>query len=230
MREKSDASKLREKRGIITADQYTAWKMACETRSWGKASMIHDPVVGRTVHTLSNAETKTFWYLRFIPEVEEIYEQFPLRREEVTAIGHSLGMPAYASILSTDFLVRMKENKYLAINVKDDRGVYDPQKNRNYKRDIKRLKVEKIYWGMNYGIPLKAVFGNEINSIYVNNIKNILHFYDRRAVTNRVSIIKFLLAHHVIEVPMENEYIRFGDIIRDYDVEGLYEAYCEENR
>lgn len=227
MREKSDASKIREKRGIISEDRFAAWKQACESRSWGKASMIYDPIVGRTVHTMSNAETKVFWTLRFLPEVVELYEQFPLQKEEVTVICHRLGVRDYSKILSTDFLVRLKGNAYVAVSVKDNRDVYDPQKNKQYKKDIQRLYVDKIYWGENYNIPVKALFGDEMNDIYVNNVKNIMHFYDRRFITNKASKLKFLLAHRVISIPLDSEYLRFGDIAEVYDVEELYEAYLK---
>lgn len=225
MREKRDKSKIKEGRGVITPERYAAWKKANESKSWGKASIIYDPVVGRTVHTLSNAETKVFWRLRFLLEVEEIYEQFPLDKAEVTAICHSLGMRAYSRVLSTDFVVRFKGNIYVAVSVKHSRSIYSPEKNPHYLRDIKRLQVDKIYWEENYNIPLKALFGDEMNDVYVNNIKNVMHFYDQRFVTNKVSKLKFLISHHLISVPMDTDYIRFGALAETMDVEGLYEAY-----
>ena len=229
MREKSDKSKLKEKRGTITSDMYAAWKKACESKSWGKASMIYDPVVGRTVHTMSQAETKVFWCLRFLPDVIEIYEQVPLDKNEVTAICRFLGIRAYSKILSTDFLVKMAGDRYVAISVKASRDTYDARKNPRYEKDVARLKVDKLYWEENYGIPVKGLFGDEMNDIYVNNVKNIMHFWDPSSITNKVSMLKFLLAHHVIEVPLGHDYIRFGDLAKMFDVEALYEAYIKNH-
>ena len=108
MREKTDESKILEGRGVITGARYSAWKQAREAKSAGTSSMTYDPVVGRTVHTLSEAETKVFWALRYNPQVIEIFEQFPMDRDEITAICRSLGIPAYGHVLSTDFLVQMQ--------------------------------------------------------------------------------------------------------------------------
>lgn len=229
MREKSEQSKIRDKRGVITTEGYTAWKTASESKTWGKASKIYDPVVGRTVHTLSSAETKVFWRLRFLPEVKEIYEQFPMDKDEVTAICHFLGMPAYSRRLSTDFIVKLRDEKCIAICVKHNSSVYDALKNPKYEKDIKRLMVEKIYWKENYGIPVRVLYGDEMGDVYVNNIKNVMHFWDPRFVTNRVSLFKHLLARHVIELPMDCDYLRFGDLAEEYDVEALYEAHHKKN-
>ena len=229
MKEKSEKSKLKEGRGIISPAHYKAWKQAREAKSIGTASMIYDPIVGRTVHTLSEAETKVFWALRYKPEVIEIYDQFPMDRSEITAICHSIGIPAYSRVLSTDFLVHMEGDRYIAISVKENRREFDPKKNKKYEQLIRRQAVEKIYWEKNYNIPFRIIFGDEISNVLANNIENVMKFWDPRFVTNTVSRLKHLIAHGVISVPLDDDYIRFGDLARQYDVEGLYEAYREEN-
>ena len=230
MREKSDNSKHIEGRGVISEKMYVAWKLARETKSIGLASTTYDPIVGRAVNTLSRQETKVFWVLRYNPSVLEIFEQFPLAKAEVTAICHELGVKAYCKVLSTDFLVKMK-NGWVAVSVKQNRNLFNKTKNpEGYDDLVIRQAVEKIYWERNYGIPFKILFGDEVSDVLANNIKNIMHFWDARFITNKVSKLKFLLAHGVIDVPMNEDYIRFGVLAEQYDVETMYETYRDENR
>lgn len=229
MREKSDKTKIKEGRGRITEAGYSAWRQAREAKSTGTSSMIYDPVVGRTVHTLSEAETKVFWALRYQPEVVEIYEQFPMERAETDAICRNLGIPAYGHILSTDFLVEMKGDRYAAISVKVNRREFEPEKNRRYNQLIRRQAVEKIYWEKNYDIPFKIIFGDEVSDVLANNIENVMKFWDPRFVTNTTGKLKYLIAHGVIDIPLDDDYIRFGDLARQYDVDGMYENYRKEN-
>ena len=229
MKEKSDSSKLIEGRGRITEAGYSAWKQAREAHSIGTSSMIYDPVVGRTVHTLSEAETKVFWALRYKPEVIEIYEQFPMEKAETDAICRNLGIPIYNHILSTDFLVQMEGDRYAAVSVKANRREFDPEKNRRYDQLIRRQAVEKIYWEKSYDIPFRILFGDEVSVVYANNVENIMKFWDHRFVTNDISKLKYLMAHGVIKCPLDDDYLRFGDLSRRYDVEAMYEAYRKEN-
>ena len=228
MREKSDKNKTKEGRGRITEAQYSAWRQAREAKSIGTASMIYDPIVGRTVHTLSENETKIFWVLRYKPQVIEIFEQFPLDKDEVTAICRSLGVPAYNHVLSTDFVVQMDGDRFVAISVKENRSEFDPG-NPEYAKLVRRQAVEKIYWGKNYNIPFRILFGDDVSNVYANNIDNTMKFWDPRFVTNTTSKFKHLIAHGVIDIPLDDDYLRFGDLSRQYDVEELYEAYRKEN-
>lgn len=228
MKEKTDQSKLLEGRGRITNTQYAAWRQAREAKSIGTSSMIYDPIVGRTVHTMSEAETKVYWALRYKPQVIEIFEQFPMDKDEVTAICRSLRIPAYNHILSTDFLVQMTGDRYCAVSVKENRSEFDP-KNPDYAKLVRRQAVEKIYWEKNYDIPFKIIFGDEVSNVLANNIENVMKFWDPRFVTNTASKLKYLIAHGVIDIPLDDDYIRFGDLARQYDVDGMYENYRKEN-
>ena len=221
MKEKTDQSKLLEGRGRITDTQYAAWRQAREAKSIGTSSMIYDPIVGRTVHTMSEAETKVYWTLRYKPQVIEIFEQFPMEKSETDAICRSLGIPIYNHILSTDFLVQMTDDRYCAVSVKENRSEFDP-KNPNYAKLVRRQAVEKIYWDKNYNIPFRILFGDEVSAVYANNVENIMKFWDHRFVTNDISKLKYLMAHGVIDVPLNDDYLRFGNLSR------MYEDYRKE--
>lgn len=228
MKEKTDQSKLLEGRGRITDTHYAAWLQAREAKSIGTSSMIYDPIVGRTVHTMSEAETKVFWTLRYNPQVIEIFEQFPMDKDEVTAICRSLRIPSYNHILSTDFLVQMTGDRYCAVSVKENRSGFNP-KNPDYAKLVRRQAVEKIYWDKNYNIPFRILFGDDVSTVYANNVENIMKFWDHRFVTNNISKLKYLIAHRVLVFPLNDDYLRFGDLSRQYDVEAMYEDYRKDN-
>ena len=98
MREKSDKRKKRDGRGIIAQDHYEAWKTARESKSSGTACAVYDPIQHRTVNLLSQGEVKVFWTLRFFPEIQNIYEQVPLRQGIVDAILLILLFDKYGNI------------------------------------------------------------------------------------------------------------------------------------
>ncbi len=223
MREKTDASKLKDGRGIITPDSYAAWKMANEAHSRGTACMLYDPVVGRTVHLLSQAEKKVYYLFRFDPHVDEIFEQFPLNKEIISGICKRCGFRSYASVLSTDLLIRKTDGSFLAVSVKRSRNQFDPTK-KSYEKLARRQIVERIYWE-NHNIPFRILFGDDIDDILAANIQDVMRFYPVDMVTDKISKLKHLLARQVLRVRMDRERIPYALLADDIDVEGLYEAY-----
>ena len=226
MREKTDARKRRDGRGIITEERYEAWKTVREAKSSGTAYAVYDPIQQRTVNLLSQGEKAVFWALRFEPRVDKIYEQFPLDRGTVDAVCDCLGYKAYQATLSTDFLVTTPE-KVIAISSKPGPEVYDPS-HRSYSRMAKRLQVEKMYWEDFYGIEFQTVFSNTINRTYVQNIRDVMCYYDPKWITDTTGLLMHMIARHILRIPqecMERERIPFRAIANQIDTEGMYAAY-----
>lgn len=233
MREKRPDKKIQEKRGIVRPDGYEAWKRTNESKSRGTGSMIYDPIAGRTIDTLSEAETKVFWMLRFEPSVKDIYEQFPLEQELVDEICEELGVYRM-QYLSTDFLAIFSDDSYLAVSVKKDRNGFN-KKNKNYEKLIVRQTVEKIYWEEKY-LALKnkrcrfrIVFGDEISKTLVRNIATVMAFWERDRVFDDVSKLKYLIAHGVIQLPLDESYIQYQKLVDSIDIGGIYERYLRES-
>ena len=226
MKEKSDKSKLREGRGIIDGDSYAAWRRASEAKSMGTSVMLYDPIAKRSVSLLSMAEKKVFWALRFREDVEAIYEQFPLSNTAlVDHICQENHIPRYNHILSTDFLVKLRDGSYQAISVKPTRKVFD-KNNPKYRSVANRQGVEKAYWN-HYNIPWRIAFAEDFDDVVATNIESCTLFWNQGMVRDEPSILKHLIAHHIVTLPMDKP-IPFVDVCKEIDVRRIYEDYKQQ--
>lgn len=225
MREKSDASKLREGRGLIIGSSYEAWRRANEAKSSGTASLIYDPISGRSVSVLSSGEERVFWKLRWSPNVDEIYEQYPMNKALTDQICKDYKLPRYNHILSTDFLVQKTDGSYVAISVKSSRKEFDQTK-RRYDSLVRRQTVEKLYWE-NMSVPFWILFADEIDNTETRNIKAIMKYWPAYYCVDRIGRLKHLIAHRVIDVSMDKP-IRYGDLAREIDVDRLFAKLVKE--
>lgn len=232
MREKSVASKRKEGRGIPTEKGYMAWKRVNESHSTATGSMSYDPIAMRTVDALSQSETKVFWMLRFYDGISSIYEQYPMEQWIVDEICDELGVRRREG-LSTDFYVEFLDGSVMGVSVKHDRSVFDPSK-RGHRSLVVRQTIEKIYWEKKYPLyknqesSFRIVFGNEVSQVLTNNIKAVMLFWDTEFVTDKVSMLKHLIAHKVVLMDMTKEPLRFAAIAESISVEELYENYRNE--
>ena len=226
MREKSDSSKHKEGRGIISGDSYAAWRRASEAKSIGTSVMLYDPIAKRSVSLLSQGEKRVYWVLRASSNVVDIYEQFPMNKAEVDQICKKYGIPVYRKVLSTDFLVHMADDTYRAISVKPDRQIFADKDSRSYAKLINRQGVEQVYWE-SHGIPWDIIYSEDIGPVRVANIEAVMLFWDDTYVHDRTSMLKHLIAHGVIRVPMDKP-IAFAAMADEMkEVERLYADYTD---
>lgn len=221
MREKTDASKLKDGRGILSGTTYEAWKTAREAKSIGTAYAVYDPIQKRTVNLLSAGEKKVFWVVRFLAP-GRILEQFPMDTRTVALVCNELGVRNYCHILSTDLVVE-KENGVVAISVKPNASSFDPKRKYGQK-NITRAKVEAQYWE-HYGVPHRVVYADEIPINLAMNIRDVMFYWDETFVCDRISELMHMIAHKAIQIPMDRWRIQFKTIAEKIDVEGLYETY-----
>ena len=226
MFEKSDASKLKEGRGLITEEgAYSAWKLAREAHSTGTSSMIYDPVSGRSVSCLSNAEKKVFYMLRFHDSVEEIYDQFPLEKNGdmgTDAVCKEMGIKPYGHVLTTDFLVKRTDGSFVAISVKPSEAVF---KKKGKKTDnlIRRQEVEKRYWESR-DIVFRIVFADRINDVLCANVRNVMRYYPVELAVGKEGKLKHLIARKVIRIDnIDRDYIPFAVLAKELDVERIFD-------
>ena len=223
MREKTDASKLRDGRGILNGDIYEAWKTAREAKSIGTASAVYDPIQRRTVNLLSVGESKVFWVLRFLT-TGRILEQYPMDRAGVDAACDALGIRRYSKILSTDFLVEQPNGGAVAISVKPHASVFS-EDTHNYQRNVNRHNVEARYWELR-GVPHHLIYSDTIGIDYVGNIKDVMRFWDDMWVRgDPANMLMHMIAHHVIQIPLDQGRLPFKVIAQQIKVEDMYETY-----
>ena len=228
MREKTDASKLRDGRGLLIDNVYEAWKTARESKSTGTAYAVYDPIQKRTVNLLSVGEKKVFWVLRYLT-AGKILEQFPMGAETTALACEELGVRKYSRILSTDLLVEKDSGELVAFSVKPNASVFD-QKSKNGPGNVTRARVEAQYWS-HYGVPHNVVYSDEINVDLAMNIRDVMLFWDDTLVRDPASMLMYLIAHKAIRLPLDKGRIQFKTIAEKIPVEDYYETYsrCKDD-
>lgn len=224
MRQKSDKKKLQEGRCLGDKAQYVGFIKANEAKSIGTATEIYDPVSERMVDVLSMGEKKFFWILRYQDDVAEIREQMLMNAAVVKKICEEHGFPVPKRILSTDFFVTYADGSSIAYSIKSDRSVFDKAavENRRYRMAYEKLLIrqyiEKEYWKQ-HGAAFRIVFGNELNSALARNIEACMAFYDHRYVTDDESLLKYLIAHKEIRIPLDKEILNFVKLAKEREKE-----------
>lgn len=215
----SENSKRRELRGTGEGAKYRPWIRIRELNSTGTAVNIIDWKHGRSVELLSVGEEMYYYALRWDDAVLDIREQFPLNIEETKHIARDMGIRHPPCTMTTDLLVTRKDS-LVAYSVKSSRRDTDytlaesPQEERIIQRTAEKLAIEKAYW-LKHGIEWKLVFKEDLNPIYIDNIRRAVVYYNAQSVHDDVSRIKHLIATKAITVDMEHP-LDYRSLINQY--------------
>lgn len=235
---KSVKKKLQEGRGQGCGTAYVPFHKANESRSRGTAYQIPDPIERRTVHVLSDTEAMLYYLLRWNEEVEQIREQYLLDAERVNEVRRALGYSqvSYMTCYTTDFLVDYRNGVQRAFSVKFSQQDFDASSKRyagrekRYVQLIERQNTERLYWE-SQGISFSIVTRDDLlqHRIQIKNIAFLMRFYDEMFISTTEQKLLYLLAHHVIHVPMENEFLNPRQLLAkaDFDVDAAFEKFQE---
>lgn len=195
----SHKTKISRGMGTGRGGEYKPYITTSEFNSLGTTSVIPDWKNGRGIHCLSQAEAFWYYVLRWDDSNVDIREQFPLERELTLLLCDEYGFkhPGYNSdyIMTTDFLITKDNGSLEAYSIKVNRELSE--------RALQILCIEKLYW-MNMGIQFRILFKEDLNITLVNNIRNVVKFYDDSSVFDDLSHIKHLIAVKSIPWDMEN--------------------------
>lgn len=162
-----------EGRGKGKGADYQPWIEVTDFSSMGISRRKFSPKTGRVHHLLSNVEEQCFLLLEFSPQVVDIREQFPLKRDETRSLAAQCGIkhPLYPTtrvpvVLTCDFLVtvmRDGELSLMAISCKRADGLEKP-------RTIELLELERRYFA-EHGIPYHLVMHSDLPTAKIENIR-----------------------------------------------------------
>lgn len=224
MREMSDKNKLKKGRGSLEIPgKYEAFKMARESKSIGTACACYDPIQQRTINLLSQGEVKVFWTIRTYDKVENIYEQFPLKKDIVNDICAELNIRSYSNILSTDFVIITTDGSIVAISVKSNRKSFY-EKDKSYDKRMRRMIVEELYW-KRCGADFRIIFSDEIPIELANNCRMIMAFWDDKWITNTDAKLKHLIAKHCIRFKIPDCRLNFKRLAEALPIEEMFSEY-----
>ena len=196
----SGASKKKRCMGEGYGKDYKPYITTSEFNSLGTTSVIVDWKSKRGVHCLSQGEAYWYYILRWDDNNTDIREQFPMERKDTLRIAENLGFkhPGDSEhVMTIDFLVTEANGNYHAYSVKHDKETLTD-------RMLEILCIEKAYWESK-GIPYTLLFKTDVDLVLVNNIRNVVYFYDIQDVFDKVSLIKHRIARKEIKVDMANE-------------------------
>lgn len=222
MKQKSDEKKIQEGRCLGTGDLYVGFIKANEIGSIGTSTAVYDPIAERTVDTLSMGEKEFFWIMRFRDDVEQIQEQMMLSSETVRNICEEHGFRIPRNVLSTDFLITFRNGSRIAYSIKsgaDDFNSDSPK----YQSLLVRQYIEMEYW-KRYAIDFRIVLRENLNKTLAVNVEHCMAYYDPAHVQSEEAMLKYLVAHKAVSVPMDREILRFAGLVRGNE-EKIRETY-----
>ena len=220
MRVTSDKNKKAQFRGCGEGASYKPWIMACEINSTGTTANIIDWKHGRAVQLLSAGEEMYYYDLRWDDAVLDIREQFPLDDEVTRRIAALYGIRHPRGAMTTDFLVSYLNNCYVAYSIKATRTDVDfdlsrtDEERKKAIRTSEKLFIEKCYW-KTLGVEWRLVYKEDLDPLYISNIRRAVFYYDKSRVHDDVSEIKHLIATKQISVDLHSR-LDYEDLIAQY--------------
>lgn len=230
-----DKTKIKQKRGGGRYENYKPWIKANEIPSKGTTGTFNDWKHGRRIETLSDGEYMYYHMLRWQDEVDDINEQYPLPLEATLAIADKLGYthPCLFDtkepvIMTSDFLVWMKDGSRRVYSIKSDRSATHVEKcrmeidRRAVPNTLRKLEIERYYWE-HYAfddngnhVKWKLKYAEDVDIKYADNIHHVVQYYDINKVHDKVSIVKYLIASKTIKVKMRGVDLDYDRIAEDY--------------
>ena len=86
-----------------------------------------------------------------------------------------------------------------------------------------RQYIEMEYW-KRYGIDFRIVLRENLNKTLAVNIEHCMAYYDPAHVQGEEAMLKYLVAHKAVSVPMDREILRFAGLVRGNE-EKIRETY-----
>ena len=202
--------KYQQKRGTGVGKDYKPWIQVGEFGSSGTASCPIDWKNGRTMQLLSQAEAMVYHLLRYNDVVVDIREQYPLDIKETLTIAKQLGVnhPFYnkkPTVMTTDLLATLTDGSYLAVSVKATSDEFEKLKTK------KKCSIEQAYW-LSKGAKYVQIAKDQLNPILYDNIRTCVAFYDEKYICDKHSIVKHLIAHHLLDVDISKEHLDYEEL------------------
>lgn len=212
MKQKSDTKKRQEGPCLGTGELYVGFIKANEIGSIGTSTAIYDPIAERTVDTLSMGEKEFFWIMRFRDDVEQIQEQMMLSSETIRNICEEHGFRIPRNVLSTDFLITFRNGSRIAYSIKSGAEEFNPDSPK-YQTLLVRQYIEMEYW-KRYGIDFRIVLRENLNKTLAVNIEHCMAYYDPAHVQSEEAMLKYLVAHKALAIPLDREIVRFAGLVK----------------
>ncbi len=230
---KTNKKKIMDGRCTGIGPTYVPFYLSNENASCATSPMIPDRIEGRMVHCLSDTEAMLYSLLRWNIEIEHIREQYLLDTERINQVRKELGYSRVplTTCFTTDFLVDFINGNQKAYSVKFRRSDFNPNSKKYkgrpnaYIRMVERQNTERAYWE-SLGVEFHIVTRDDLmqHRILIKNIDFVMGFWDESSIVNTDQMLLYLIAHHIIEVPMDIDFINPRALASSakFDIEAVY--------
>ncbi len=162
--------KIKDGRGRGIGVDYKPFIYTYEISSTGRSHRVFGYKSQRLHHLLSDLELAVFLLLDWMPGVNDIREQFPLRVDDTVRLAAESGIThrvykKVPQILSSDFVVDISDQHQpqIAIQAKYAEHLDQPE-------TVARLELERRYWECKE-VPWYLITEKEISKVILQNIK-----------------------------------------------------------
>ncbi|MGY6126071.1 TnsA endonuclease N-terminal domain-containing protein [Paraburkholderia strydomiana] len=171
--EKLIEQRLRQGYGEGEGAAYKPWVSTSDFSSLGQTHRAYSAKFERTIELVSDVEWNTFVLAEFSGAVSQVYEGFPIPRDDSLQIAGELGIkhPFYPgtsvpTVMTVDFLTVMgspDDPRLVAIDCKRSEAAED-------ERAIEKLQITRAYFA-GCGVPHHLVFHSAIPMQKVRNVE-----------------------------------------------------------
>ncbi len=174
---------------------YVPWVTVRQSHSIGQGQIVFNSELDRALHFLSRGELQPYFHFEHDSNVANIFEQFPLplgatlkaaRKLNILHPGSYIEAINYdgqipAKTMSTDYLVKLKNGKYIAYSFKYSDSL-DPTETSPVAvaRTNKKFEIEEEYW-KSQRIDFIIITEKTFHPIVTNNLKYLrehLEYYE----------------------------------------------------
>jgi hypothetical protein len=176
-RKVSTRTKIKNKRGQGTLENYKSWFEVGEVSSLGRKHRVRSFTVGRPHHLLSDLEYHYFLLFDFNRRVVDIREQYPLELHDTIRIAKENNLKHPIEIetgdfytMTTDFYLTLDSGEEFAITVK-------PSKELDKESTIMKFEIERRYYEER-GIPWKIATEKKLPMEKIRILKSCYYYYE----------------------------------------------------
>lgn len=198
-----------------------------EVGSIGTSVILPDYKTGRSVHLFSQGEKHVWYLLRWIDDVIEIREQYPLSLGDTLAIAKEYGLnhprdsKGYITMTTDLYVITNKGDLAVSVKANDDPEGWN----------VKNLFIEKEYWTRK-NIKWVQLYSDKINTVKALNIMDVTRNYNESYFPDKINFVKYLIGHKYITVDMDTK-LDYQKIMKEKEKEidiWLTELLKLENR
>jgi len=182
---KKEREKINRYHSRVKKSGYVPWVTVRQSHSIGQGQIVINSKLDRALHFLSRGELQPYFHFEHNSNVVNIFEQFPLPLDATLKIATKLNIlhpgsyfeaiyydgQTPAKTMSTDYLVKLKNGKYIAYSFKYSDSL-DPTETSpvSVARTNKKFEIERAYWN-SQGIKFIIITEKTFHTVVTNNLR-----------------------------------------------------------